>query len=79
MTAVIPTQRWFGNNLLLQESVLEPGKFCLPLPLNIIAVNDNGKKALHGGAYLGGTLLVPLLVDRVADVKVATSEVRPSG
>ena len=63
-------RRWFGDNLPLQESALETLRFCLDLGLDINAVNDDGQTALHGAVYLGGTLLVPFLVERGADIDV---------
>jgi len=63
-------RRWFGDNLPLQESALETVRYCLDLGLDINAVNDDGQTALHGAVYLGGTLLVPFLVERGADIDV---------
>ena len=62
--------RWFGDNLALQESALETATVLLDLGLDINATNDNGQTPLHGAVYLGGTLLVPFLVERGAEINV---------
>lgn len=63
-------RRWFGDNLALQESALEAVTLLLDLGLDINATNDNRQTALHGAVYLGGTLLVPFLVERGAEIDV---------
>ena len=63
-------RRWFGDNLPLQEAALAAVRYCLELGLDINAVNDDGQRALHGAVYLGGTLLVPFLVEHGADIDV---------
>ena len=60
--------RWFGDNLPLQESALETVKYLLDLGLDLNAANDYDQTTLHGAVYLGGTLLVPFLVERDADI-----------
>ena len=60
--------RWFGDNLPLQESALETVKYLLNLGLDLNAANDYDQTTLHGAVYLGGTLLVPFLVERGADM-----------
>ncbi len=61
-------RRWFGDNLPLQHSALEAMKLCLELGLDVGATNDYDQTVLHGAVYLGGTLLVPFLVERGADI-----------
>ena len=60
--------RWFGDNLPLQESALATIEYLLELGLDISATNKYQQTTLHGAVYLGGTLLVPYLVDRGADI-----------
>ena len=54
----------------LQQRALEAIKYCLDLGLDINAVNDNGQTPLHGGVYIGGTLIVPFLVAQGAQLDV---------
>ena len=61
-------RRWFGDNLPLQETALEAVEYLLGLGLDINARNDYAQTPLHGAVYLGGTTLVPFLVDRGADI-----------
>ena len=61
-------RRWVGDNLPLQQLALEAMKLCLELGLDVGATNDYGQTVLHGAVYLGGTLLVPFLVERGADI-----------
>ena len=61
-------RRWFGDNLPLQESALETIRFLLDLGLDINATNDYEQTTLHAAVYLGGTLLVPFLVEQGADL-----------
>ena len=62
--------RWFGDNLPLQESALAAVKYLLGLGLDLNATNVHDQTTLHGAVYLGGTLLVPYLVERGADIDV---------
>ncbi len=62
--------RWFGDNLPLQESALEAVKYLLELGLDINARNIHEQTTLHGAVYLGGTLLVPYLVEQGAEIDV---------
>ena len=62
--------RWFGDNLPLQESALDTVKYLLNLGLDINATNQYEQTTLHGAVYLGGTLLVPFLVEQGADIDV---------
>ena len=62
--------RWFGDNLVLQESALEAAKYLLGLGLDINARNIHEQTTLHGAVYLGGTLLVPYLVEQGAEIDV---------
>lgn len=61
-------RRWFGDNLALQEAALESIKYLLGLGLDINAVNEDNQTTLHGAVYLGGTLLVPYLIERGAHI-----------
>ena len=61
-------RRWFGDNLPLQESALEAVRFLRDLGLDINATNDYEQTTLHGAVYLGGTLLVPFLLEGGADI-----------
>ena len=61
-------RRWFGDNLPLQESALETITYLLDQGLDINAANDNDQTTLHGAVYLGGSMLVPFLVERGADI-----------
>ena len=58
--------RWFGDNLPLQESALKAVKYLLDLGLDINATNEYEQTTLHAAVYLGGTLLVPYLVEKGA-------------
>ena len=60
--------RWFGENLPLQASALATVEYLLDLGLDINATNDYEQTTLHGAVYLGGTLLVPFLIDRGANI-----------
>ncbi len=62
--------RWFGDNLPLQQSALEAVKYLLDLGLDINARNIHEQTTLHGAVYLGGTLLVPYLVEQGAEIDV---------
>ena len=62
--------RWFGDNLPLQQSALEAVKYLLGLGLDVNAVNVHDQTTLHGAVYLGGTLLVPYLVEQGAKIDV---------
>ena len=62
--------RWFGDNLPLQESALATVKYLLGLGLDINARNVHEQTTLHGAVYLGGTLLVPYLVEQGAEIDV---------
>ena len=62
--------RWFGDNLPLQESALKAVKYLLELGLDINARNIHEQTTLHGAVYLGGTLLVPYLVEQGAEIDV---------
>ena len=62
--------RWFGDNLALQESALAAVKYLLDLGLDINARNIHEQTTLHGAVYLGGTLLVPYLVEQGAEIDV---------
>ena len=62
--------RWFGDNLPLQESALAAVEYLLGLGLDINARNIHEQTTLHGAVYLGGTLLVPYLVERGAEIDV---------
>ena len=62
--------RWFGDNLPLQESALAAVKYLLDLGLDINARNIHEQTTLHGAVYLGGTLLVPYLVEQGAEIDV---------
>ena len=62
--------RWFGDNLPLQQSALAAAKYLLGLGLDVNAVNVHDQTTLHGAVYLGGTLLVPYLVDQGAEIDV---------
>ena len=62
--------RWFGDNLPLQESALDTVKYLLSLGLDINATNQYEQTTLHAAVYLGGTLLVPFLVEQGADIDV---------
>jgi ankyrin repeat protein len=62
-------RRWFEDNLPLEESALAAVEYILGLALlDINAVNDDSQTALHGAVYLGGTLLVPFLLERGANI-----------
>jgi len=61
-------RRAFGDNLPLQETALETVQYLLDLGLDINATNDYAQTPLHGAVYLGGTTLVPFLVDRGAAI-----------
>ena len=62
-------RRWFEDNLPLEESALATAEYILELGLlDINAVNDDSQTALHGAVYLGGTRLVPFLVERGANI-----------
>jgi len=61
-------RRWFGDNLPLQETALETVTYLLDLGLDLNATNDYDQTTLHGAVYLGGTVLVPFLVDRGANI-----------
>lgn len=63
-------RRAFGDNLPLQESALKTVQYLLKLGLDINAKNHYAQTPLHGAVYLGGTTLVPFLVDRGADMDV---------
>lgn len=54
----------------LQQRALDAIKYCLELGLDINAVNDNGQRPLHGAVYIGGTLVIPYLVDNGAQLDV---------
>ena len=62
--------RWFGDNLPLQQSALAAVQYLLELGLDINATNVHRQTTLHGGVYLGGTLLVPYLVEQGAEIDV---------
>lgn len=62
--------RWFGDNLPLQQSALAAVKYLLGLGLDVNAVNVHDQTTLHGAVYLGGTLLVPYLVEQGAEIDV---------
>jgi ankyrin repeat protein len=61
-------RRWFGDNLALQRSALETIRFLLDLGLGVNDTNDYEQTTLHAAVYLGGTLLVPFLVEQGADI-----------
>ena len=62
-------RRWFSDNLPLEESALTAVEYILDLGrIDINAVNDDNQTALHGAVYLGGTRLVPFLVERGANI-----------
>ena len=54
----------------LQERALDAIELCLELGIDINAANDQGQTALHGAVYMGGTLLVPYLVEHGAKMDV---------
>ncbi len=62
-------RRWFTDNLPLELSALRAVEYILDLGrIDINAVNDDHQTTLHGAVYLGGTLLVPFLLERGADI-----------
>ena len=61
-------RRSFGDSTPLQETALEAVKLCLELGNDINATNEDDQTALHGAVYLGGTLLVPFLVEHGASI-----------
>lgn len=61
-------RRWFGDNLPLQETALETVTYLLDLGLDLNATNDYDQTPLHAAVYLGGTVLVPFLVERGANI-----------
>ena len=54
----------------LQRRAFEAVKYCLELGLDVNAVNDDGQTPLHGGVYMGGTLIAPYLVEQGAEMEV---------
>ena len=64
--------RWFGDNLPLQQSALAAVQYLLELELGLAinATNVHQQTTLHGAVYLGGTLLVPYLVEQGAEMNV---------
>ena len=54
----------------LQNRALDAIELCLELGNDINAANEQGQTALHGAVYMGGTLLVPYLVEHGAKMDV---------
>ena len=61
-------RRWFGDNLALQESALVTMRYLLDLGHDVSATNDYDQTTLHAAVYLGGTMLVPFLIEQGADI-----------
>ena len=68
-------RRVFNDDVPLQESALETVRFLLDLDqgLDINATNRYKQTPLHGAVYLGGTSLVPYLVERGADINAVNA------
>ena len=54
----------------VQLAAIEASRLAMELGNDINAVNDNGLTALHGGAYMGSTILIQFLVDHGAKLDV---------
>lgn len=66
-------RRWFGDNLPLRESALRTITYLLDLGLDLNATNDYDQTTLHAAVYLGGTTLVPFLVERGANINAVNA------
>ncbi len=54
----------------LQKRALEATRLCVELGLDVNAYNDLKQTPLHGAVYMGGTLIVPYLVEQGANLDV---------
>ena len=54
----------------LQRRALEATRLCVELGLDVNGVNDVKQRPLHGAVYMGGTLIVPYLVEQGAQIDV---------
>jgi len=62
-------RRWFSTDTTtLQNAARDAVQYCLDLGLDINAANDKGQTAMHGAVYFGGTMLVPFLAQRGANL-----------